>query len=233
MYVIIDRCADEEILSSLAKMNVNIIKSFDLDYLYKPVNTHPDLQIHFADKATAVAAPAAYEYYRAVLPRHIELIKGEKNPGETYPRDCAYNIARVGNNVIGNMRYADSVLIEIYSRRGFCFIDVKQGYTKCNLCIIGENAAMTEDEGLYKRLSANGINVLKLQYGCVTLKGFDYGFIGGASGLISENKIAFAGDIRRHSQYEEIKNFLTLNKVDIISLSETKLHDYGSLIFFE
>ena len=233
MYVIIDRCADDGVLSALAKMNINIIKSFDLDYLYKPVNTHPDLQIHFVDKTTAVAAPVAYGYYKAALPRHIELIKGEKNPGETYPHDCAYNIARVGNNVIGNMRYADGVLTEIYSRRGFCFIDVKQGYTKCNLCIIDENAAVTEDEGLYKRLSANGINVLKLQYGGVALKGFDYGFIGGASGLIGKNKIAFAGDIRRHSQYEDIKNFLALNKVDIISLLETKLQDCGSLMFFE
>lgn len=230
MGIIVDKNADKKIFFALDKMNMPFCKSFDMPMLYKPVNTHPDMQIHFVDGKTAVAAPASFEYYRSCLPKYIELLKGSADPGGTYPGDCAYNVVRMGKNIIGNLKYTDPVILNFYELRGYNFINVKQGYTKCSLCIVDENSAITEDEGLYKTLNSAKIDVLKIERGGVRLDGFDYGFIGGASGLISENKLAFFGDISKHSDYESIKKFIKTKKVDIIQLSSTNLADYGSII---
>lgn len=232
MAVIIDNCASTEILETLTRLNVQYYKSMSLDFLYKPVNTHPDMQIHFIDDYTAVCAPSVYSYYSSVLPECINIIKGEVNPGGTYPHDCAYNVVRLGKKVIGHLKYTDNKIIEIYSKRGLEFINVKQGYTKCNLCVVDSNSVITEDEGLTKVLLRHGVDVLTIQGGQVELSGFENGFIGGASGFVSKNCLAFCGKINRLKEYEEIKEFVERREVKFVSLSETKLMDYGSLLFF-
>lgn len=231
MNVIVDQRAEEAVFSALEGLGFNVIKSFDFAYIYEPVNTHPDLQIHFTDDKTAVVAPKAFNYYRKQIPREITLIKGDKDPGAAYPEDCAYNAARIGNNVFGNLKFIDREIIRIYESMNMNFINVKQGYTKCGTCIVGDNAAITEDEGIFKALTENGVDALKINVGEVVLNGFEYGFIGGATGLSGRNLI-FCGDVSAHSDHTAIKNFLDDHKVDIINLLQTKFYDYGSLIFF-
>lgn len=233
MPVIVDRCMDESLLKTLKKNNIKYYKTSSLDYLYKPVNTHPDMQIHFVDDLTAVAAPDVFDYYRNILPHNITVLKGRKNPGSTYPEDTAYNVAKVGKKVIGRIATVDDRIKEIYAERGCEFVDVKQGYAKCNLCIVDENSVITEDEGLFEKLSKKAIDVLKIQAGEVLLPGFKNGFLGGASGFISKNKLVFCGDLKLHSQYNEIFSFLKSRNIDIIQLSSTKLCDYGSILNFE
>ncbi len=233
MGVIIDKNINNNVLSELKKLGINYYKSFDIEYLYKPVNTHPDMQIHFFDNKTAIVAPIAYEHYKAILPNSVKLIKGTKNPNRTYPGDCAYNIAKMGKKIIGNLSYTDPKIIEVYSDAKYKFINVKQGYTKCNLCIIDDNSAITEDEGIYKSLCDASVDVLLIKSGCVSLSGFDRGFIGGASGMIDSNTVLFCGNLREHPDYISIKSFIVSKSVDIKYLSSTKLCDYGSLLYFD
>ncbi len=232
MAVIVDKCADLELFKALDMNKIQYYKSCSLDFLYKPVNTHPDMQIHFITENLAVVAPSAYKYYRDIILDKIILYKGAKDPDGTYPGDCAYNVAKVGKKIIGNLEYTDSVIKNLYSKLGYEFLNVNQGYTKCNLCIIDENSVITEDVGLYRALSANGMDVLKIPVGEVELKNFDNGFIGGASGFVNQRQIAFYGDISKCSYFKEIKKFINDRKVDIICLSQTKLKDFGSILFF-
>lgn len=232
MAVIVDRCADSKFFETLDKCKIKYYKSYNLNFLYKPVNTHPDMQIHFITENIAVVAPTAYEYYRDILPKGIALYKGAKDPDGTYPGDCAYNVAKIGKKIIGNLKYTDSVIKKIYTELGFEFINVKQGYTKCNLCIVDDNSAITEDEGLYKILTAYGIDVLKIPSGEVEMLCFDNGFIGGASGFIDNKRIAFYGNILKCTYFKQLEKFITERKVDIICLSKTILKDFGSILFF-
>lgn len=232
MSVIIDKNADFSVFEQLDKMNIKYIKSFDLKNLYSPVNTHPDMQIFFAEKNLAFVAPAAFEHYKSLLPKSITLIKGEKDPDEKYPKDCAYNLAVVGKNLVGNLKFAEKKIIEYFSEKNFDFINVKQGYTKCNLCIVGENAVVTEDENIYKVLNQKNIKVLKIKSGEISLKGFDYGFIGGASGFVDKNKIAFFGDFSKTSYYNELKGFVEAEGKEFLTLSKIPPNDYGSILFF-
>ncbi|MBR5155527.1 MAG: hypothetical protein IKW62_03455 [Clostridia bacterium] len=232
MAVILDKSADAKIFETLKYLNIDCYKSCSLDFLYSPVNTHPDMQIHFTDSTTAVVAPSAYNHYASTLPPNINLIKGSSDPHCTYPGDCAYNVAKLGKKIIGNLRYTDPKIKEIYENQGCQFINVNQGYTKCNLCIVDENSVITEDEGLFKTLSANSIDVLKIPSGLVKLNGFANGFLGGASGFISPGKLAFCGNFKNNSIFDQIYSFVKSKLVDIICLSSTEMVDLGSILYF-
>lgn len=233
MSVIIDKYADTEVFSALKELNIRFYKSCNLDFLYSPVNTHPDMQIHFINSTCAVAAPSAYEHYRSILPRSVTLHKGNADPGRTYPWDCAYNVANLAKKVIGNLLYTDSKIKELYAKLDYEFINVKQGYTKCNLCIIDKNSVITEDAGLAKTLQKYDIEVLKLSSYETKLKGFKNGFIGGASGCISPGKIAFLGNLSYYTDKIIIEKFIKQRGVDIIYLSSTEPEDFGSVLYID
>lgn len=231
MGVIVDRNAAEEIFNTLEKLNINYYKSAELDFLYKPVCTHPDMQIHFITENCAVAAPSVFAYYKKVLPECIQLYKGAKDPGSTYPYDCAYNVAKMGKRVIGNHLYTDQVIKKLYQDIGCEFVNVKQGYTKCNMCIVDENTAITEDVGIYNVLKQYKIDVLKVPVGEISLEFFKHGFIGGASGKIMPEKLCFCGDISKLSYFDKINDFLSKKSIDIMCLSQTKPADFGSILY--
>ncbi len=232
MGIIIDKAANAEILKTLDELNVLYYKSCSLDFLYKPVNTHPDMQIHFVNENEGIVAPSAYEHYKKILPNHITLTIGSSDPSCTYPGDCAYNVAKLGKKIIGNLRYTDTKILDYYSAQGCEFINVNQGYTKCNLCIVDDNSAITEDEGLCKTLSKAGLDILKIPAGSVMLPGFSHGFIGGASGFVLKNMLAFGGNINDECIKNNIIKFVKSKYVDIIFLSSTKLADLGSILYF-
>ena len=142
-----------------------------------------------------------------------------------YPRDIGLNAAVVGDYLICNVKYTDETVLEHADK----IIDVKQGYAKCSVCMVDENSIITSDAGIYSAAKKNNIEVLLISKGHITLDGYNYGFIGGCSGLISKNKLAFTGSIAVHPDYEKIKKFCEGRGVEIVSLSNEKLYDYGSM----
>lgn len=231
MPFIVDKNMRPSCVETLRRLDDRIYFSHFCENVYSPVNTHPDIQIHFVNDKTAFVPPELYDYYRNILPRNVVLHKGNKRLGGTYPSDIAYNISRIGNNVILNLKYADENIIKYYRENGFNLVNVNQGYSKCNICSDGK-AAVTEDEGIYKVLLRSNIPALKIRHGSVLLSGFDYGFIGGASGYF-ENRILFCGKVEDAPNYNEIKSFFSQNNTELLSLDSESLTDYGSIIFFE
>lgn len=232
MSVIVDKNIDNEVLQKLDYLKIKYYKSASLDFLYNPVKTHPDMQIHFINGCCAVVAPSVFSYYEKILPKNVVLHKGLFDPGKQYPKDCAYNVAKVGKRIIGNLRYVEPLILKLYRELNFEFVDVKQGYTKCNLCVVDDNSVITEDVGLEQTLSKYSISVLKINNGEVKLQGFPYGFIGGASGFISKDKIFFTGDVHKTSYFKNIKLFLDERKIKLEYISKMKLCDFGSIILF-
>ena len=64
----------------------------------------------------------------------------------------------------------------------------------------------------------------------IRLRGYDYGFIGGCTGLISETQMAFAGDFNLLNSSEIIGKFLEKHGVKPVSLDNSCIHDIGSII---
>ena len=188
---------------------------------------HPDMQMHFVSENTAFCEPTLYEYYKAVLPDYIKLMSGKTALKAVYPLNCAYNIAKIGNYVICNTKYADKTILKYYEENNFNIVHINQGYAKCNISVIGKNKIITEDRGIYKAIKdIPYIKTILINHASVLLDGYDYGFIGGATGCV-DNKLLLCGKAN-----EELKNELTNNKIDYQELDNEKLEDFGSVLSF-
>ena len=109
-------------------------------------------------------------------------------------------------------------------------LNCKQGYTKCSVAPIRQNAVLTDDNSIAKALQKNGFDVLLLEKGDVLLQGFRYGFIGGCCTMLSPSEMLFLGDIRLHRNGDAIKAFLQNYGITPICIEKTPLTDIGSLI---
>lgn len=140
------------------------------------------------------------------------------------------NICILGNKVLANTRLADKSLLEVLRQTGHTIIHTNQGYTKCSCAVVSENAVMTSDEGIYKICLENKIDALKIQSGYIELDGYKYGFIGGCCGYISQNILAFSGDITLHPDYKNIRSFLKNYDTEPLSLLDEPLYDIGGIL---
>ena len=71
--------------------------------------------------------------------------------------------------------------------------------------------------------------VLLIEKGHIELPGFDYGFIGGAS-FVYEDKVIFFGNIERHPDFENIKDFIEATEYELIYNNSIPLTDIGGAV---
>ncbi len=230
-HVIVDKNAPTEFIENLIKLNIIPILSDKLKNIMQSVSTHPDMQVHHIGENKIICEPSVFNHYNQLLaPLGFKIISGLSELSCNYPNDIAYNVSRIGNILMHNINHTDKLILEYYTKNNFSIIDTKQGYTKCATCIVAENAVITSDTGIAKQLLANGVDVLKINFGEISLKGMEYGFIGGTCGFIDKNLLAFCGNIENHSNYKELVKFTDKYLVDIISLYNGELKDIGSII---
>lgn len=147
-----------------------------------------------------------------------------------YPNDIPLNVAFTGKHIICNRSYTAKKIIVFANSNNIEIINTKQGYSKCNLCIVNENTVITEDKGLACLLKNYQYNVLLISSGDVYLSDTHYGFLGGASCKISPDKMYFSGDLSSHRDYESIISFLKLYNVKPIYNKSRRLTDFGGII---
>ena len=150
------------------------------------------------------------------------------NVGNKYPYDIPYNCAVTGKFFIHNLKYTDKKLMKRASELEMTFINVRQGYTKCNIVVVSKDAIITSDMGIYKA-TKDFLKVLLVEPGQVQLPGMNTGFLGGASGRIN-NKILFNGDLRAHSDFKRIVEFIKAEGLEPVWFEGYPLLDIGSII---
>lgn len=227
---IIDNRSDEKTAYSLENMGLKVIPTITIPQLYDSVATHADMQIHYLGENRFVCAPEIFNYYRKSLPNDFTLIEGSQHIGSVYPYDIPYNAAVLKDWVICNSAYTAIEILSEYKRMNKNILNVKQGYSKCSTAVISDNAIITADDGIYKKAVLNNIDALKIKEGSVKLHGMDYGFIGGATGLINKYTLAVNGNINMHPDAGIIKDFCVHHNTEIITLQESELTDIGSII---
>lgn len=230
--VIIDGRAPLKIKEMLMEHNISIILTLEHPDVYPSVAYHPDIMFHHIGENVIVYAPNTPSILiNSLNEMGFEMKRGYTFLGNKYPDTIAYNIARVGNYAFHNTRYTDPVVKELLLKRGIELIHVKQGYSKCLTCIVDANSIITSDLDIYKKATKVGIDVLLVEPDrAIRLEPFDMGFIGGTTGLIGKNKLAFTGDLRIHKNYKEILSFLSLKAVDVVMLNDERLMDLGTII---
>ncbi|MBQ1891005.1 MAG: hypothetical protein II164_01510 [Firmicutes bacterium] len=220
--IYISGLAYEELTSELASEGFKIRVLSPSRAVSQGISMHPD--IFMCKLGTAPKTP---------------VFKGNEGLlGPEYPADVLYNAVVTEKFMICNTRTVSPELVRAAEELfpDLMIIDVKQGYTKCNVIPVDDSHFITEDEGIARALMAAGASdplsgpeVLLIRPGHVELPGYDRGFIGGCCGRIGDD-IWFNGDISAHPDYESIRKMITSCGLGIRYVPGKPLLDIGSII---
>ncbi|QSX08301.1 hypothetical protein J0B03_10995 [Alkalibacter rhizosphaerae] len=205
------------------------------DVLYPAIQTHPDIQLCPLDRQTIVVQPDFDgETMKKLENLGVRVILGEKMLKAKYPADIPYNLAITENHYFHLKGAADPVCEAELQKRGKQLVPVRQGYTKCSTLILSEKGLVTADRSIWKEAVKAGYDVLLIEPGQIELAGMEYGFIGGATGVLEEEKkIFFCGHWSTHKMGRQMKEFAEARGYDCISLWEGPLLDIGSIFFLD
>lgn len=233
--IIIDGRVPASIIRSLEKEGIAVVPTAPHPDVYAAIAYHPDIMLHHIGGSKIVYAPNTSQHLLDTLrDMGFDLVTGQVRLTEKYPGTIAYNIARVGKFAIHNTKFTDPVTKALLISEGVEFIHTNQGYTKCLTCIVDSNSIITSDTDIHKTASEAGLDSLLIEPDeAIRLEPFSMGFIGGATGLIGKYKLAVAGNLGFHKNYEKILSFLSLKHVDVVMLNDEKPIDIGTLIPIE
>lgn len=233
MICFIDYRTSENEINSLRKLNYDIIKIPKDNNLYESINGHTDIQLNILNKHTKaiiINKNINLSFKELLKAKNINFIESDSTLSSKYPNNISLNAYITDNYLIHNLKFTDKKILDYCKNKKT--IHVKQGYTKCSILPVQEKAIITNDKGIYNTLKNESFDVLLLPFGDIELSGFNYGFIGGVGGMISDNSMAFFGSLDNYIFGNEVKNFLYKYDVKPIYLNNTKLIDRGSLLVF-
>ena len=234
MTAIIDCRTPTADIAKLNELGFEVISMPRADYLATPVSAHPDM-LMFMGFGKLFCHNAYYQSNKEIIDQlaqrsGLELVLSDEHTSADYPCDVLFNCVLLGDKLVCNVNTVSKLILE---RAKACSLDVihtNQGYTKCSVCKVADNAIITSDKSIYKACAAHGVDSLHVSPDAVALDGYSCGFIGGASGNDGEN-IYFCGDISLHPDGEKIIEFCNAHGKNVISLSSDRLYDVGSILF--
>ena len=225
--VLVDKNIHKSSTEFLSGLGFEIIQTGSIAAINNSTSTHPDMQFLKLDKSKAVVCDELFDYYTDKL-NDFKLLSFNK-VGDRYPFDCLLNTVLLKNNSI--MTNLQSEYLSDYGILNQ--IIVKQGYVKCNVCVLNQNAVITSDSGIAKALNNYGYRVYLLPCDQIKLDGYKNGFWGGCSGLLDERTLYFNGDITKLDCFFELKSILQKEKIEPFYNSEIELTDNGSIIVID
>ena len=233
MICICDHRAPKTICDNLKK-EFKVIK-LPLDpSLPTPVCGHSDLLI-FRLENYLIARKSYYRLAKAELDEickmaGLRLILSNAQATDKYPGDCGLCAAVSGKTIICRKESTDPEILALASELNYKILNVPQGYAKCSCVVFSDGSIVTSDNGIASVTHREGIETLSVSAGHISLPGYNYGFIGGSSGLCG-NSIYFCGDLTLHPDSKAITSFAEAHGTKCISLGTGRLYDVGSLIF--
>lgn len=230
MICFVDYRSTIEECNNLIKLGFKIIKIPKSNSLYEAINGHVDIQINILskkDKLVVINKDMPLDFKELLTNNGIKFIESTSSLGKKYPENISLNAFNNESYFIHNLKYSDNTFKDYISHKKI--FNVSQGYTKCSILPLKENVFITNDPGIYKSLSNENFDILLLPYGDIILEGFDYGFIGGVGGMISNNELALFGDLNFYSYGQEVLAFLEKHNIKPVYLRKGKLIDRGSI----
>ncbi len=233
MYVFVS----EDIAMSLEeklKQRYKVIKVTEDQRVYASIAKHPDIRILpigrelFIDTLTCE---------RLELKKHVSsddighIRTVDLQLKDTYPATVFLNASYREKMFIHHQVYTHPFISEYIQQHQIKYIHTNQGYTRCCLLQLNQHYGITSDIGMYKQLTKAGLEILKIQEGHIELKGQNYGFIGGTSG-VDGNTVYFHGDLQQHPDGEQIKAFIEEKGYNIVHCPGEPLVDIGSILFW-
>ena len=150
-------------------------------------------------------------------------------PRCAYPEHACLNAAFVGKRLFCNSKTVSPRVLEFAQENGDTIHHVNQGYTKCAVCVVSENAIITDDDGIAKA-AAPYLDTLHIAKGGIRLDGHPYGFIGGTCGLLAPDLLLFYGNVEALPDGKRILDFLAVHGVRALYSKELPLTDAGGIL---
>ena len=219
-----------QLLEKLETLDVKPIITINNPIVDKKLNYHTDLFLLNTGNNLIIIDESQKENIVNFLTIGYTVRIISQRVSSPYPSDSILNCVFLNDKLICNKAVVCEEVLNIAENLNYKIIDVKQGYSKCSICVLNDNAIITDDESIYKSTQLNQIDSLLISKGSVQLKGFDYGFIGGCTGLIDKNKLLFNGDINYHKDCNKILDFLSKHSIKPEIIENKPLTDIGSII---
>lgn len=215
-------------VKEIEKLGHTVISSDTVDTFPIPEQKHADMQIlpinndiFLINECTVLAEK---------LPKE-RLFFCYKKAGNKYPEDILLNFLYLNNTLYGKLSAIDKNLLDYCKENNIRTVNINQGYARCSTLVLNKKAVITSDLSIEKALKKDGVEVLLISSGSIVLDGYDYGFIGGASGKIEENTIAFFGNVTSHPDYKKIENFCDNHNLSInVICPYMPLTDIGGIV---
>ena len=214
----------------LKKLNIDVLLSDTNDKISSSLKDHADLNVCYLGNGKLLLDSSQNTLCDRLKELDFTADFITESVKEGYPSDCLLNAAITEKTAICNSGIIAEILNKHLIYNNYQIIETNQGYSKCSVCVVADYAFITDDENIYKALNKAKKDVLLVKKGSIALNGFNYGFIGGCCGMIAKDIIAFCGDIKKHSDYNNIKSFANNYGVSLQSLGNGELKDIGGLI---
>jgi len=226
-YALCSNRISEDIKKALLSQGLTVVMIPDSPFLPSPVSSHADMLCFNTKSGVLVMEKNTCN----VLGIHIDGAKiitdsFTQNGINEYPFDIRFNAALFEDFLFCREKYISPAIVENVNAK---IVDVKQGYAGCSVCRVNSHSFITSDASLKKAGDRCGLDVLLIRPGFIGIDTYNYGFIGGASGLFGK-KLLFYGDITSHPDYCAIHDFLKKRDVEEIVLSNKPLFDYGGMV---
>ena len=231
--LIVDSRITKKCETSLLNEGYTLLKLPPDKKLGEAVSSHPDTVMLYLDGEIITTAdycdcaPYIFSDVRELCP-HVRIRFTADERRAEYPHDCIMNALVVGKQVFCKSDTVSSVIIYNAKRGGYKICHTNQGYPACSALAFGNNV-ITADRGLGAVMAKEGISVTLISPGSISLPPHEYGFIGGASGVVGK-KVYFFGDITSHPDGEMICTVINEAGYTPISLSDEPLTDFGGII---
>lgn len=222
---VIVSASDRGLIQALANMGINSLEISKNGDLAPYCADHSDILTYHLGNGRFIVDETAvntFENYNISDIVHVH---------SPYPDDCILNAADIGDYIICNSKITYKPILESAKKQHKQIINVNQGYAKCSVCIVKRNTIITDDASIYQECSKiSGISILLVSKGSVCLKGQNYGFLGGTSGLLGEDLLFFNGDLTYHKDFLAIEQFLDYHNIKYTDIKNKPLTDVGSII---
>jgi len=212
----------------------NILKGYGEVILFETdgitdneISNHPDIFFCVIGNKIVCAQNTPKKYIERLNKFSSNCTAGNSDVGYDYPANAKYNAVITDRYIIHNKEITDEAILQSVSDKKF--INVKQGYTRCNLLPLKNDCFITSDRGIENILKQEGLSCLYVSPKEVLLPGFKHGFFGGACGVF-DNSVFILGSLNYFSEGNAVKNYLTGLGYELCELVDGKLFDGGSIL---
>ena len=125
---------DNRLKNAFDELSIKVVSVTANEFLDCSISKHADVLCNYVGKSNFLVDTNQNELCKFIEDNNGKYIIIE-NIASPYPNDCLLNFADIGDYIICNKSILTEEIVKSLPKK--TIIDVKQGYSKCSVCICG------------------------------------------------------------------------------------------------